>query len=69
VRDLVELCAYRLDHAAMAVAGVEDGDSAGEVHVAAAFRIPQECVLSPLDEHRVDHGDAARDGSLAPGNQ
>jgi hypothetical protein len=53
----------------LAVARVEHRDAAREIDVAAAFAVPEERVLRAFDEHRVDHGYAARDGGLAPGYQ
>ena len=61
--------APKSEHAAMPVAGVEHRDAAREVDVAPALAVPEERVLGPLDEDRVDHRHAARDGGLAPGNQ
>ena len=69
VGDLVELGAHGLHHAAVAMAGVEHGDAAREVDVAPALGVPQQRILGALDEDRVGHGHAARDGGLAPGNQ
>jgi hypothetical protein len=69
MRDLVELGAHSLEHAAVAVARVEHRDAAREIDVAAALAVPEQRILGALDEDRVDQRDAARNRSLAPGDQ
>ena len=69
VRDLFELRAHGLEHARMAMAGVQHGDAAGEVDVAVAVGIPQQRILGALDEDRLRHRDAARHGRIAPRDQ
>jgi hypothetical protein len=69
MRDLVELRAHRLHDPAMAVARVEHRDATREIDVAPALAVPEQRVLGALDEDRMHHGNAARDGGLAPGDQ
>ena len=69
VGDLVELRAHGLEHVAIAMAGVEHGDSAREIDVAAPVAVPEERVFGALDEDRMHHRHAARDGGLAPFDQ
>ncbi|EWS63113.1 hypothetical protein Y695_03656 [Hydrogenophaga sp. T4] len=60
---LVELGLHGLDHGRVAVAGVEHGDAAGEVDVAAAFHVPDLGVFALGDEDLVAVADAAGDGA------
>ena len=66
VRDFLELRGHRGFHMRMHVPGVDHGDAAGEVHVAAAFDIPQLGVLRALGVHRERIAHAARNGGDAP---
>ncbi|MCY1367143.1 hypothetical protein D9M69_540640 [compost metagenome] len=65
----VELGLHGLDHGRVAVAGVEHGDAAGEVDVAAAFHVPDLGVFALGDEDGMALAHAARDGGLAAGHE
>ena len=66
VRDLLELRGHRGLHVRMHVPGVDHGDAAGEVHVAAAFDVPELGVLRALGVHRERIAHATRNGGDAP---
>jgi hypothetical protein len=51
------------------MARIEHGDAAREIDVTTPICVPEQRILRALDKNRVDHRNAARDGSLAPGNQ
>ena len=53
-------------HLGVAVAGVEHGDAAGEVHVAAAVDVPDLRVVRPVGERAGHGGDAPRHRRFAP---
>ena len=62
VGEAVELLLDAPHDRGMAMAGVEDGDAAGEIDEAAAFDVPDLGVLRRLGEDRRRHADAAGDG-------
>ena len=69
VSQLLQLPRDRGTHPGMHVTGVEHGDAAGEVDVAAALDIPQLGVGGALGVHGERVGDTARDGLLTTGVQ
>ncbi len=69
VREALGLLGHRRHHLGVAVAGVEHGDAAGEVDVAAALDVPDLGVLGALGIDRGRVADAARHGGVAAGEQ
>ena len=57
----VELLLDALHHRGMAVAGIDDGDAAGEIDVAAALDVPHFGILGARGHDRRSHADAARE--------
>ncbi len=64
VGETVELLLDGFDDARVAVAGVDDGDTRGEVDVAIAFLVPDFRVLCTVGVDLRGHADAARNGGI-----
>ncbi len=69
VSDFLELRTHGCEHARVAMARVQHRDAAGEVNVPVSVRVPQQRILGALDENRLRHRDAARNGRIAPRDQ
>ena len=69
VGEPVELGAHRLDHAGMAVAGVDDADAAAEVDEAVAVRVRQHGAFGVHHRDRRHGRDAARHRLRAAGQE
>ena len=65
----VELRPHGFQHPGMAVAGVEHGDAAGKIDIAAALDVPQLGVFGAGGEDLGGGGDSARHGGQATGVQ
>ena len=64
---LNRLVAHRRDDLRMAVAGVENGDAAGEIDIAPVLHVPEFRAFGALGEHRIGGADAAWNGRLPAG--
>jgi len=67
--EALQLRLHRRDHLRMAMPGVEHGDTAGKIDVAAPFHIPQFRVLRPIGEDGGGRCNAARHGLFAAGKK